>query len=288
MDTELRKKSKSEFEKDFYKLMNNSVFGKTMENIRKRIQVNLIRPIGEEDKLRRLIADPAFQSRKIFDGNLVAVHCKKAKLRLNKPIYIGLAVLDLSKFLMYEFWYEEIKAKYGSKAQLLYTDTDSLLIEIETPDMYADMCGNNKYDFSDYPKDHQCFNDSNKKVVGKFKDDCAGKLISEFVGLRPKMYSILKVDGDEIKKAKGISKTVVSQDLHHELYKSCLVKREELRHEMIAIRSDHHKMGLYAINKISLSPLDTKKYITPDGINTVAFGHFISKRDQVVTQCLSE
>ena len=273
LNTELRKRAKSDFEKDFFKLMNNSVFGKTMENLRKRIRVNLLRPNGEGDKIRRLIADPAFQSRKLFDGNLVAIHSKKAKLKLNKPIYIGQAVLDLSKLLMYEFWYNDIKAQYGSNAQLLYTDTDSLLVEIETQNIYDDMCGKDVYDFSDYPKDHRCFSETNKKVVGKFKDECAGQVISEFVGLRPKMYSILKANGNEIKKAKGVSKAVVKKDLRHNLYLSSLMENKETIHNMVSIRSENHKLGLYSMNKISLSPLDTKKWIAPDGVTTLAYGH---------------
>ena len=121
------------------------------------------------------------------------------------------------------------------------------------------------YDTSDYLKDHPLYSVVNKKVVGKFKDECNGQAISEFVGLRPKMYSILKADETEIKKAKGISKLVVKK-MKHDLYKQVLNLRQEMRHSMMAIRSDHHKMGLYKINKISLSPLDTKKWIELDGI----------------------
>jgi uncharacterized protein YeeX (DUF496 family) len=273
LNTELRKTATSDFDKENFKYMNNNCYGKTMENVRKRINVDLLRPIGEEDKLRKRYADPAFQSRKLFDGNLVAVLSKKATVKLNKAIYIGQAVLDLSKLLMYEFWYNDIKAQYGSKAQLLYTDTDSLMIEIETPDIYDDMCGKDEYDFSNCPKNHQCYSDANQKVVGKFKDECAGQIISEFVGLRPKMYSVGKVGGEEIKKAKGVTKTVVRKDLKHSLYLSCLMEGTEMIHNMVTIRSKNHKLGVYSINKISLSPLDTKRWISPDGITTLPYGH---------------
>src|SRR5664279_884144 len=145
LNTDLRKKASSEFEKDYFKLMNNSVFGKTMENLRKRINVNLVRPMYEQDKLRKLIADPGLVTRKIFHEDLVAIHRTKVSLTLNRPIYAGMAILDLSKTLMYDFYYNHLKTKYGDKVSLQYTDTDSLLLEIETPDIYTDMEETNEY-----------------------------------------------------------------------------------------------------------------------------------------------
>ena len=148
MNTKLCSAAKSDFEKDFFKLANNAVFGKTMENLRKRIRVDLVSS-SQEDRLRILVADPAYISRKIFSGDLVAVHSTKSKLKLNRPVYVGQTVLDLSKHLMYDFWYNNIKAKYGNKAQLLYIDTDSLMMLIETPDAYADIwVDRDQYDFS--------------------------------------------------------------------------------------------------------------------------------------------
>ena len=139
MNTRLRAASKSDFEKDFFKLANNSVFGKTMENLRQRIRVDLVRP-SEEDRLRRLVADPGYQSSKIFSGGLIAVHSVKSKLKLNRPVYTGQAVLDLSKHLMYDFWYNQIKSQYGERARLLYTDTDSLSVSythLTLPTIYS-------------------------------------------------------------------------------------------------------------------------------------------------------
>jgi len=120
--------------------MNNSVFGKTMEDVRKRVNIDLVRQVGEERRLRRLISDPAFVSRKIFYGaNLVAVHRRQTNVKLNKPEYVGACILDLSKYYMYDFWYGYLKRKYGDRVKLLYTDTDSLIIEIETENIYQDM-----------------------------------------------------------------------------------------------------------------------------------------------------
>lgn len=279
LNTDLRAKAKSEFEKDFFKLMNNSVFGKTMENLRKRIRVDLVR-VSENDRICRLVADPAYLSHRIFDGDLVAIHSTKSKLTLNRPIYIGQPILDNSKLLMYDFWYNQVKVKYGGNVRLLYTDTDSLLLEVETDDVYADMKANaTQYDFSDYPKDHPTHSIENKKVVGKFKDECYGRPITEFVGLRPKMYSILEANGNSIKKAKGVQRTVVKKDLRHELYKQCLDEHEQMKHKQIVIRSYGHQMGVYEQNKTSLSPLDTKKWIAADGITTRAFGHYLTARE---------
>jgi hypothetical protein len=271
--------ARSDFEKDFFKLMNNSVFGKTMENLRRRIRVDLVR-VSEGDRIRRLVANPAYLSHKIFAGDLVAIHSLKSRLKLNRPVYVGQAVLDLSKHLMYDFWYNHIKARYGQKAQLCYTDTDSLLFEVETEDAYADMKEDSGlYDFSDYPKEHICYSDTNKKVPGLFKDECNGRPVAEFVGLRPKMYSILQADGDNVKKAKGVQRVVVKKDLRHVLYKQCLDEHKEMRHTQVAIRSKGHQIGVYEQVKTSLSPLDTKKWIAPDGITTRAYGHYRIERE---------
>jgi hypothetical protein len=217
LNAELRSKANSNFEKDFFKLAVNAVFGKTMENLRKRIRVDLVR-VSEADRIRKLVANPAYLSHKIFAGDLVAIHSTKSKLKLNRPIYIGQTILDLSKLHMYDFWYNHIKARYGEKAQLCYTDTDSFVFKLETEYIYADMRENsNLYDLSNCPKDHPSYSEINKGVVGPFKDECCGRPIAEFVALRPKMYSILEASGDSINRAKGVQRAVVKNDLRHEL-----------------------------------------------------------------------
>ena len=191
MNTNLRTKAKNNFEKDFFKLMNNSVFGKTMENIRNRVNVKLV---NTQERLRKLVAKPNLKSPpKIFSENLVSVHLKKTSLLMNKPVYLGMCILDLSKTIMYDFHYNYIKPKYGDKAKLLFTDTDSLMYEIETEDFYKDISEDVKvrFDTSDYPENHPSGIPTgiNKKVLGMFKDEAAGKIIKEFVGLRAKLYS---------------------------------------------------------------------------------------------------
>ena len=129
LNTDLRTKATNDFEKDFFKLMNNSVFGKTMESIENRVDVRLV---CDEKEAIKLTAKPNYDGRTIFDENLIAIHMKKTKLFYNKPIYLGMTILDVSKTLMYKFHYNYIKTKYGDRAKLLFTDTDSLAYEIKT------------------------------------------------------------------------------------------------------------------------------------------------------------
>ena len=274
-NTNLRTKAKNNFEKDFFKLMNNSVFGKTMENIRNRVDVKLV---NTKEKLRKLAAKPNFRSRKIFSENLVSVHMKKTSLTMNKPIYLGMCILDLSKTIMYDFHYNYIKSKYGDKAKLLFTDTDSLMYEIQTEDFYKDISGDvkDRFDTSDYPENHPSGIPTgiNKKVLGIMKDEAAGKIIKEFVGLRSKLYSFIMDDGGETKKCKGIKKQVVESSIRHEHYKTCLTTgKEQLRKQNI-LRSYEHEVYTEEVNKVALSALDDKRYILSDGVHTLAWGHY--------------
>ena len=205
MNSKLRAKATNKFEKDFFKLMNNSIFGKTMEDIRKRVNIILI---SNEDKAKKYTAKPNFKHLNIFCEKLVAVHMNKTSLTFNKTVYLGMCILDLSKTLMYDFHYNFIKLKYGNKAKLLFTDTDSLMYEIETEDFYKDISEDvkDRFDTSDYPSNHPSGipTGCNKKVLGMFKNEAAGKIIEEFVGLRAKSYSFKMFEGKESKKCKGI------------------------------------------------------------------------------------
>ena len=270
-NTQKRTNAKNAFEKDFFKLMNNSVFGKTMENIRKRVDVRLV---TDENKLSKMAAKPTYVSSKIFNENLVAVHKIKETLTLNRPAYVGMCILDLSKTLMYDFHYNYIKQKYGSKAKLLFTDTDSLTYEIETSDVYQDFWNDkDKFDNSDYPEDSQYFDKTNKKVIGKFKDEAAGMPITEFVGLRSKMYSYMKDNDKGGKTAKGIKKNIIKKNITHENYKNVLFNNKQMHHTMKTIRSNNHQLGSYELNKVSLSCFDDKRYILKDSITSYAYGH---------------
>ena len=271
-NTQKRTQAKNSFEKDFFKLMNNSVFGKTMENLRKRVDVRLV---TNEKKLLKMSSKPTYVSSKIFNENLVAVHKIKETLTLNRPAYVGMCILDLSKTLMYDFHYNYIKQKYGSKAKLLFTDTDSLTYEIEAEDVYQDFWKDkDRFDNSDYPESSPYFDKTNKKVIGKFKDEAAGMPIKEFIGLRSKMYSYSKEDNKVVKTAKGIKKNIIKNNIKHENYKNVLFKNEQMQHRMKTIRSVKHQLGSYEINKISLSCFDDKRYISENGIKSLAYGHY--------------
>ena len=271
-NTKKRTQAKNSFEKDFFKLMNNSVFGKTMENIRKRVDVRLI---TDEKKLLKMVSKPTYVSSKIFNENLVAVHKIKETLTLNRPAYIGMCILDLSKTLMYNFHYNYIKKKYGNKAKLLFTDTDSLTYEIEAEDVYQDFWNDkDRFDNSDYPESSPYFDTTNKKVIGKFKDEACSIPIKEFVGLRSKMYSYIKDNRKCEKTAKGIKKNIIKNNIKHTDYKKVLFKNKQIQHTMKTIRSSKHQLGSYELNKVSLSCFDDKRYILKKGKQSLAYGHY--------------
>ena len=276
LNTELRTKATNDFEKDFFKLMNNSVFGKTMENIENHVNIKLV---TEEKEAIKLAAKPNYDRYTIFDDNLIAVHMKRTKLKYDKPIYLGMCILDLSKTLMYDFHYNYIKKKYGDNAMLLFTDTDSLAYEIKTDDFYADISNDveSRFDTSDYPKDHPSGIKTgvNKKVIGMFKDEASGKQIEEFVGLRAKLYSYkMFEDGKENKKCKGIKKNVVKKTITHDDYKDCLFTKREQHRRMNVFRSHLHDIYTEEVNKVALSAEDDKRVIMDDGIHTLAYGHY--------------
>ena len=187
--------------------------------------------IDNRREASRLSTKPNFDRATIFDRNLIAVHMKKTELYFNKPIYVGQAILDLSKTLMFDFLYDHIRAKYDDEAELLFTDTDSLMYLIHTDDFYQDISRDikKKFDTSDYPECHPSGIKTgvNKKVIGKFKDEVAGRQIPHFVGLRPKLYSFKVEDRGLTTKCKGIKKNVIlNMRLHLKITNSvCFLER---------------------------------------------------------------
>ena len=270
-NTEKQKHAKNSFERHFFKLMNNSVFGKTMENLRKRVDVRLV---TNEKKLDKLTSKPTYVSSKIFNENLMAVHKVKEVLTLNRPAYVGMCILDLSKMLMYDFHYNYINKKYNNRARLLFTDTDSLTYEIEAEDVYKDFWNDkDMFDNSDYLESSPYYCNVNKKIIGKFKDEACGIPITEFIGLESKMYSYVKDNEKGGRTAKGIKKNVIKNNIKHEDYKNTLINNEQMHHKMKTIRSQRHQLGSYEINKVSLSCFDDKHYIHDNGTSSYAYGH---------------
>ena len=270
-NTELRKCASNNFEKDFFKLMNNSVFGKTIENIRKRQNIELV---DDRKKALKLSSRPNFDRCTIFDRNLIAIHMKKTEVYFNKPVYVGQAILDLSKTLMFDFHYRYIKEKYHNKAELLFTDTDSLMYYIKTKDFYKDISPDilTKFDTSDYDPNHKSGIPTgiNKNVIGMFKDEVAGKQITHFVGLRPKLYSFKIEEDTQVRKCKGIKKNVIKKKIDFDDYVKCLFTGKKEMRSMKIIRSEKHDIYSKEVNKIALSNEDDKRQVLNDNIHTLA------------------
>ena len=212
MNNEFRKQAKNDFEKDFFKLMYNSVFGKAMEKVRKHRDIKLV----TTDKRRnQLVSEPNYHATKWFSENLLATEMKKRKVKMNKPVYLGLSILEISRILMYELWYDCIKPKNQDNARLCYMDTDSFSIYIKTEDLYEDIADDvdKRFDTSNYEVNRPSSTGKNKKVIGLMKDKLGRKIMTEFVALRPKTYSYLMDDGKNDKKAKGTKKCVIKRIL---------------------------------------------------------------------------
>lgn len=271
-NTNMRQKATSAFEKDLYKYLNNSCYGKTMEGIRNRIDVRLV---SEQKQAERLTAQPAFESFSIINDDITMVKMRKMKIRWDKPTYLGFCVLELSKLAMYEFHYDYIMQKYGKNAKLMFTDTDSFCYSISTEDIYKDMKEREDlFDTSNYPQDHFLYSTTNARVVGKFKDECAGEPPLEFVGLRSKMYSIL-LKGDKAKStAKGVKRSFAKKFFKHQLYKDCLFNETRTSTNFHTIRTQNHKICTNAIRKDGLSPYDDKRYLLKGTTDTLAYGHW--------------
>ena len=284
-NTQKRTVSNNEFEKDLYKLMNNAVFGKTMENMRARVDIQLC---TDADKFVKILAKPQYMESRIYqDDSLVAVKQVPKKVELNKPIYVGLSVLDLSKLHMYEFYYDYIKPKYAENATLLFTDTDSLCMHIKTEDVYRDMKEDahlfDQSDYTDYIGLMNIFDgyrgqdNTNKKVIGKFKDETPNDIIVEFCGLRSKMYSILLDSHKEKKTGKGIKKSALKKYVRHEDYKRALFGGFDDERQLISfnnLRSKDHNIGMYRFTKVGLSCSNDKQYLLGDGIASLSYGHY--------------
>ena len=277
-NTELRRKATNDFEKDFFKLMNNAVFGKTMENVRKHRDINLVKT---DKKRNKLVSEPNYHTMKLIDGNLAIIEMKKVKVNMNKPIYLGLSILDISKITMYEFWYDFIKSKYGSRAKLCYMNTDSFVINIKTKDFYKDIAMDVKerFDTSNCIYDRPLPIGVNKKVVGLMKDELGGGMITEFVALRPKTYSYKTNDNIELKKAKGTKQCVVKKMLRFNDYKNCLFDNGKVLRSQQRFKSENHAVYTENINKIALSRGDDKRIVAKDGIASYPYGYVVSMID---------
>ena len=259
-NTQRRNQAVKGFEKDFYKLLNNAFYGKTLENVRNRLKIKFIK----KDEYRKIIKQ---QSKLTFNGihksyeNYDSYTFKQNEVLMDKPIYLGFTVLELSKLLMYETYYNKLQPYFGEEnIQLHYMDTDSFVLSLNTKDIIKELKNlEDIFDFSNIDKNHELFSNKNKKVIRKFKIETPKcNWIDEFVCLRSKMYAF-KGGNDSKNKLKGVSKSQ-SKDINFEEYKKCLDGEEYQREcNNYIIRSINHEMILQEVKKPTLSIFDDKR-----------------------------
>ena len=271
-NTEKRKEAKSDFERDMYKLMNNAVYGKTMQNVRNQIDFELV---DTPERYQKCVNNPNFKYRHIINENLIGVEKAKSVIKLNKPVYVGMCILDLSKQHMYSFYYDILKKKYQDNVRLIYTDTDSFVIHTKTEDIYDDFNHiAHLMDFSGYDVEHKCYDKTNKKKLGCFKDECDGKIITNFIALKPKSYCFkIHNEAKEEKKSKGIPKQKVKKEISYNHYNDTLENNNCDTITFNSIRSKAHQIYSVSQTKKSLCNFDNKRYWI-DNYNSVPYGYY--------------
>lgn len=303
LNIELRKQSKNAFETSFFKGLCNQLFGKTMENVRKYRDVKLVSRWEGRYGANYYISHPNFHSCSIIDADMVIIEMKRQEILFNKPIYAGMSILDISKTFMYDFHYNHILSNFGNNAKLLYTDTDSLIYQFENTNFYEHMKKNLKFfDTSNYSPDN-IFNMPlvNKKVLGCFKDENGGRIMTEFIGLKAKLYATrvqyfdheiseikkkLEAQGESneviqltldnwgvLRKAKGCQKSVVRSITFDDFYQCLFNKKDKFMNQYL-IRSEKHKVHTVKQNKLVLNCEDDKRIIDHDSTDTKPWGYY--------------
>lgn len=278
LNAKLRAASDTEFGKQLYKLLVNAIYGKFLQNVRKHRIIKLVRKWEGICGLKNLIASPNFHSRTIFDENLAAVELKKTNIVFDKPLYVGVAILDLSKIILYDFHYNfMLKQMPLENCKLLYTDTDSLIYELICEDAYRDIikANSHKFDTSGYKADNPFgIQRLNKKIPGLMEDVTEGRIITHFVGLRSKQYTFIIENEKCIKRAKGIKTNVVDRKITFNDYLNCLRNNVENIQTQRLLKSELHEMYSVEQTKIALSPFDDKRHIINNSTDTLPWGHF--------------
>ena len=237
-----------------------------MENIRKHRDIKLV---TTNKKRSKLVSEPNYHVINLISEDLSIIEMKKTKVKMNKPIYLGLSILEISKILMYEFWYDYMKPKMNDNIKLCYMDTDSFIMNIKTNDFYEDIAN----DVENYEVNRPLLMGKNKKVIGLMKDELGGKIITEFVILRPKTYSYLTDDGKEDKKAKGTKKCIIKNMIKVNDYKKYLLNDEVKLKSQRKFISKKHDVYTENINKIALSNNDDKRIVSLDKITSYPYGY---------------
>ena len=245
-NTEKRKNARNDFEKDIFKLLNNAVFGKTMEDKRKHLDFEIV---SDERRFMKCVNNPSFKHSHIINENLVGVEKQKPKLKLDKPIFIGMSILDLSKQHMYKFYYDVMKPKYGDNMRMVYTDTDSFVFHTRTDDIYQELQEiNDEMDFSGYDKNHiNVMMQLIRRCWVNLRMNAKEKIMTGFIGLRPKCYAFKNHGEDkEYKKCKGTAKNTVKRKIKYDDYNKVLETNEVIHRSFNSIRSKNHK--IFSIN----------------------------------------
>ena len=281
LNSKRRAASTNAFDVNLYKCMNNSNYGKTLERADNRTIIKLVNTLK---KYFAGVSKTTFKSSKIINPNLVSLELKHVLMKVEKPMYLGFVILELAKYYMYQFHYKVMKNHFGERIKLLYTDTDSLVYEIDSEDVYQEFHSSPElmkaFDFSNYPKDHLLFSDERKKIPGYFKDETASLPIEKFIGLRSKMYCIKHApdaheesEPCEIRMAKGVKRPVVQNDLRFKHYEECLFEGKKFEHDFHTIKSSRHKVVTSHQSKVSLSSFDDKRWLS-DCVHSLPYGHY--------------
>ena len=243
-----------------------------MENVRKDRDIRLV---TTDKKRSKLVSESNYHTMNLISENLSITEMKRNKVKMNKPIYLGLSILEIRKLLMYDFWYDYMKPKYGDSVKLCYMDTDSFIMNIKTEDFYKDIANDveKRFDTSNYECDRPLPIGKNKKVIGSMKDELGGRIITEIVTLRPKTYSYLTDDYKEDKKAKGTKKCVIRRMIKFDDYKKCLLNNEVILKSQQRFISKRHDVYTENINKIVLSSNDDKRIVSSDKITSYPYGY---------------
>lgn len=276
-NTRKRSESANEFFVSFYKNMVNSIYGKTMENVENRVDIklvthweNILNKMGAE----AYIAKPNFKSSKIFCDYLVAIELSQVRINYTKPVFVGFAVLEIAKKVMYDFFYDYLKALYNNNVTLLYTDTDSLVVSIEKYNVYDDIKTNlHMFDTSNYVEGNIHGIPRSLQRLGRMKDEYAGAIVECFYGTGSKAYCV-KLLSKTTKTAKGVRRYVIDKTLSVADYKNVVEENGTIMRKMFLFRSDYHTMYTELKNKVALSYKDDKRYILPDNVSTLAWGHY--------------
>ena len=252
--------------------MNNAVFGKTVENIRKHRD---IKSVTTNKRRSKLVSEPNYHTINLISEDLPIIEMNKTKVKMNKPISLGLSILEISKILMHKFWYDYMKPKYSNDVKLCYMDTDSFIMNIKTEEFYKDIANDveKRFGTSNYEVNKPLPTGKNKKVIRLMKDELGGKIVTEFVTLRPKTYSYLTDDGKEDKKAKETKKCAIKRMIKFNDYKNCLLKDEVILISQQKFISKKHDVYTENINKIALSNNDDKRIVSLDKITSYPYGY---------------